>query len=148
MKQLFLAAVILFSLELFAQTETKSKKTIIPTEAKNAFAKEFPNKKAKWGAENGGYEAEFKINGIDASAVYDKTGNRKELEINMEIKDLQPSISEYIKQNYPKSKITEAAKITNDKNTIAYEAEIKKDGKSYDVLFDVAGKFIKTVKGD
>ena len=148
MRQLFLTIAIVFGATVFAQTGPKSKKTTIPTEVKNAFAKEFPNKKVKWGIEDGGYEAEFKINGIDASAVYDKNGNRKELEIDMEIKDLQTSIIDYIKKNYPTSKIHEAAKITDNKNTITYEAEIKKGGKSYDVLFDATGKFIKIIKGD
>ena len=148
MKQLFLAVVIMFGATAFAQTESKSKKTTIPTEVKAAFAKEFPNKKAKWEMDDGGYEAEFKMNGVDASAVYDKNGNRKELEVDMGIKDLQTSITDYLKKNYPTGKIHEAAKITDNKNTITYEAEIKKDGKSYDVLFDAKGKFIKIVKAD
>ena len=55
-----------------------------------------------------------------------------------------PSALVYIKTNYPKSKITEAAKITDDKNVVTYEAEIGKDGKSYDVLFDASGKTLLT----
>lgn len=40
--------------------------------------KEFPGiKNVSWDQENGEYEAEFKLNGSDASATYDKTGHKK-----------------------------------------------------------------------
>jgi len=145
MKNVILSFTILCSLSLFAQ---KAKKSFVPAIVKETFAKEFPSVKAKWGMEDGVYEAEFKLNGADASAVYDQSGHRKELEVDIDIKDLQASIMEYITKNYPTSTVKEAAKITDDKNVITYEAEIKKEGKSYDVLFDVHGKFIKIVEGD
>lgn len=148
MKHLFFIIAIAFSISSFAQTEKKSTKITIPTEVKDAFSKEFPGKKAKWEMENGSYEAEFKMNKTNASAVYDAKGNRKELEIDIKISALQTSILDYVKKNYTTAKIIEAAKITNDKNEITYEAEIKKEGKSYDVLFDASGKFIKIVDAD
>ena len=98
--------------------------------------------------EDGGYEAEFKIKGSDASVVYDKKGHRKALELAIKTVELPANILEYLKKNYATNKITEAAKITDDKNVVTYEAEIGKDGKSYDVLFDFNGNFIKIVKGD
>ena len=148
MKKLFLAIAIVFSATITAQTETKSKKTAIPANVKEAFSKDFPEKKAKWGMEDGNYEAEFKIKGSDASAIYDKKGKRKALEIAIKTSELPTNALEYLKKNYPTNKITEAAKITNDKDVVTYEAEIGKDGKSYDVLLDENGKFIKIVEGD
>ncbi len=148
MKNLFLAAAFAFSGSAFAQTGVKDKKAAVPAEVKAAFAKDFPSGKAKWEMEHGNFEAEFKMNGTDASAVYDKTGHRTELEMDIKITDLPASAQEYIKINYPKSKIKESAKITDDKNVLTYEAEIGKDGKSYDVLFDENGKFIKIIAGD
>lgn len=138
---------IAFGTVAFAQTETKSKSPKTPAKVTAAFAKEFPNKKAKWEKEEGNYEAEFSLNGTDASAVYDANGNRKELEVEINSKDLNPSILDYLKKNYATYKINEAAKITSDKNVVTYEAELKKGGKSFDVLFDAFGKFIKVVKG-
>lgn len=148
MKKLFLAIAIALSATMLAQTETKSKKTAIPVNVKEAFSKDFPEKKAKWGKEDDGFEAEFKINGTDASAVYDKTGHRKALEIAIKTSELPANTLEYLKKNYSTNKITEAAKITDDKDVVTYEAEIGKNGKSYDVLFDANGKFIKIVEGD
>jgi hypothetical protein len=148
MKKVFLALSIVFSVALFAQTETKEKKVSVPSVVSASFQKEFPNKKAKWGMEGGGYEAEFKLNGIDASAVYDKSGHRKELEIDIKITELPVAVLDYLKKNYPSDKINDAAKILDDKNVLTYEAEIRKNGKNYDVLFDISGKFMKIVKGD
>ena len=148
MKKLFFAIVIAFSASMTAQTEAKSKKETVPTKVKEAFAKEFPGQKAKWEKEDGGYEAEFKINESDASAVYDKKGHRKALEIAIKTSELPSNALEYLKKNYPTNKITEAAKITDNKNVVTYEAEIGKNGKSYDVLLDANGKFIKIEKGD
>ena len=139
---------IAFSITTFAQTEEKEKNITVPAVVKMAFAKEFPDKKAKWGTEDGGYEAEFKINGSDASAVYDKKGHKKAVEMTIKTAELPASAIIYLKTNYPKTKITEAAKITDDKNVVTYEAEIGKDGKTYDALFDSSGKFIKIVEGD
>ena len=148
MKNIFLAIAIAFSVTMVAQSEQKIKKINVPATVTEMFKKEFPDKKAKWGMEDGDYEAEFKINGSDASAVYDKKGHRKALEVAIKTSELPASALEYLKKNYPTNKITEAAKITDDKNIVTFEAEIGKDGKSYDVLLDANGKFIKIVEGD
>lgn len=148
MKKIFLAITIAFSAAMTAQTEVKSKKGTVPANVKEVFAKEFPKQKAKWGKEDDGYEAEFKMNGTDASAIYDKSGHRKALETEIKTSELPQATLDYLEKNYPKNKITEAAKITDDKNIVTYEAEIKKKGKSYDLLFDKSGKFLKIVQGD
>ena len=143
-----MAIAIAFSVTMVAQSEKKSEKVTVPSTVTEMFKKEFPDKKAKWGMEKGDYEAEFKINGADASAVYDKKAHRKALEIGIKTSELPANALDYLKKNYPANKITEAAKITDDKNVVTYEAEIKKDGKSYDILLDAKGKFIKIVEGD
>uniref|UniRef100_UPI004047D357 PepSY-like domain-containing protein n=1 Tax=Mariniflexile sp. TaxID=1979402 RepID=UPI004047D357 len=148
MKNIFLAIAIAVSATAFTQTENTSKKINVPTIVTETFQNEFHYKNEKWGLEDGDYEAEFKINGADASAVYDKKGHRKALEVAIKTSELPEAVLHYLKKNYPTNKITETAKITDDKNVITYEAEIGKDGKSYDVLFEANGKFIKIVEGD
>jgi hypothetical protein len=147
-KKVFLAFTLVFSMTLFAQTKTKENKISVPSVVSSSFQKEFPNKKANWQIEDGDYEAAFKLNGGDASAVYDKSGHRKELEIGIKLSELPLTVLDYLKKNYPSDKITETAKITDDKNTLTYETEIRKSGKNYDVLFDASGKFIKIADGD
>ena len=139
---------IAVSATLFAQSEEKSKKITVPTNVKEAFTKDFPGKKVKWEKEGDNFEAEFKVKGSDASAVYDKKGYRKEIEITIKTVELPNEALQYVNKNYPKSKIMEAAKITNDKNLVTYEAEVKKEGKTYEILFNDNGKFIKIVDED
>lgn len=148
MKKVFVVLAIVLSTTLFAQTETKENKGRIPSVVSSTFVKEFPNKKVKWGMEDGDFEAEFKLNGSEASAVYDKSGHRKELEIEIKKTELPANVIDYIKKNYPTSTITEAAKITDDKMVVTFEAEIKKEGKKYDTIFDASGKFFKISKGE
>ena len=49
----------------------------------------------------------------------------------------------YIAATYPNKKIKETAKITDNKNVITYEAEVKIDGKGSDLIFDASGNFLK-----
>src|SRR6476620_8428326 len=121
MKKVLTLTAFAFTTILFAQTETKSKKNDVPDVVKKAFQKDYPSQPAKWEKENGGYEAEFKMNGSEASAVYDKNGHKKEFEIEIKASELPNAASDYLKKNYPIAKIKEAAKITDDKNTVTYE---------------------------
>lgn len=153
MKNLILIAAIgFFSFAACAQTtdtEKKETKVVVPESVSSAFAKDFPAvSKVSWDMEDGNFEAEFKEGGVDESATYDKTGHKMETEVAIKVTDLPQVVQAYITKNYAAYKLTEAAKITNDKNILVYEAEVGKDGKSYDVIFDADGKFIKQVEGD
>lgn len=133
-------AAVLFSTLTFAQ-ETPGKD--VPAKIKAALQKQFPNaKEVKWEKENGNYEAEFDMNKADYSALFDVDGHLLETEVEIKVSELPNAALTYIKANYAGQKIKEAAKITNNKGTVTYEAEIK----GIDLLFDSNGKFIKEVK--
>ena len=144
MKKLILATMIaLFSTTLMAQSAN------VPGIVKTAFAKDFPTAaKLSWDVENGDFEAEFTLDGIAESATYDKTGHRKEVEVDITTSELPKAVTDYIASHYVGYKLIEGAKITNDKNVVVYEAEVGKDGKKKDVIFDVSGKFLKEEMGD
>lgn len=155
MKKVMLAMLIgFFSLAAIAQTketdkEKNEKKVDVPDGVKSAFKKDYPSiAKASWGFEDGSYEAEFKVSGVDASATYTKAGHRLAYEIAIKVNELPASALEYVHKNYAAYKLTEAAKITDDKNAVTYEAEVGKDGKTWDVIFDANGKFVKQELGD
>lgn len=145
MKNVILLAVMAISTVGCAQSKEKKD---VPKVVTEAFAKEYPNTKVDWDIEEDGFEAEFKLNGKDASADYDKNGNKLATEIEVSESELPSSALSYLKTNYPKSKIKETAKITDSKNVVTYEAEIKIDGKNSDLLFDANGSFLKIVQGD
>ena len=143
MKKVILLAGIAISSASCAQSKENK---VVPKVVSEAFAKEYPNTKVEWDIEDDGFEAEFKLNGTDASADYDKNGNKLAIEIEVNESELPTSVLTYIKTNYPNQKIKESAKITDSKNVVTYEAEIKIDGKKSDLIFDTNGKLIEILK--
>ena len=143
-KVILLAAIAISSVGCAQSKENKE----VPKVVTEAFAKEYPNTKVDWDIEEDGFEAEFKLNGKEVSADYDKNGNKLATEIEITESELPASALTYLKTNYPKSKIKETAKITDSTNVVTYEAEIKIDGKNSDLLFDANGRFLKIVQVD
>jgi hypothetical protein len=136
---LMMFAAMITSL-IFAQ---KVQEKDLPVSLKTAFQKNFPQAKVeKWEKEGDNFEAEFELNESEQSVLFDAQGNILETEVEIELSQLPNSISDYIITNYKGQSIKEAAKMTDAKGTVTYEAEIK--GK--DLLFDSNGKFIKEVK--
>lgn len=112
----------------------------VPAAVKDAFRKQYPQAvKVEWEAEKGNYEAEFVSNGIRQSVLMDAAGKVLETEVEIKPEQLPEAAQTYLAQNYTGQKIKEAAKITDAKGGITYEAEVK--GK--DLIFDAAGNFIR-----
>lgn len=141
MKKLALMMVTaMISSLTFAQ---KLQEKDVPAPVKTSFQKHYPNiKEVKWDKEGEKFEASFDINKIDNSVLFDAQGNILETEIEIELSQLPKGILEYVRTNYKGQKVKEAAKITDAKGTVTYEAEIK----GLDILFDSYGKFIKEMK--
>jgi hypothetical protein len=115
----------------------------VPASVKTAFQKNFPQAKVeKWEKEDDHFEVEFELNASEQSVLFDAQGNLLETEVEITIDQLPNNISDYIKANYKGHSVKEAAKMTDAKGTVTYEAEIK----GRDLLFDSNGKFIKEVK--
>ena len=126
----------------FANAQKVSDKEV-PTVVKNTLQKSYPNaKEIKWEKEKANYEAEFEVNETDYSLLIDVSGNILETEVEIKIDELPAKAKEYVSKNYAGQKIKEAAKITDSKGVVTYEAEVK--GK--DLIFDNTGKFLKEVK--
>lgn len=143
MKNVILFAAIAISAIGCAQSKEKKE---VPKVVKEAFQKEYPNTKVDWDIEADGFEAEFKMNGKEASANYDKVGHKLATEIEIKESELPVKALTYIATTYPNKKIKETAKITDNKNVVTYEAEIKIDGKDRDLIFDASGKFLRLHK--
>jgi hypothetical protein len=139
-KSAFLLIMIITVVFVNAQ---KVQQKNVPVSVQKGLKKQFPMvKDAKWKKENDNYEAGFKANGIETSVVINPSGNIIETEREMNSNSLSAPVKTYIAKNYPNQKIKEAAKITDAKGTITYEAEIS--GK--DLIFDNKGKFLKEAK--
>ena len=116
------------------------KESEIPEVVKAAFKKAYPTiTNAKWEKEEANYEAEFDVNKIDNSVVLNGSGEILETEVEIHSTALPQAALDYLVKNHSGEKIAEAAKITDSKGLVKFEAEIK--GK--DIFFDANGNFIK-----
>jgi len=132
---LFMASAI--SSLSFAQ---EIKESEVPEAVKTTMKKKYSSVKVTtWEKEDGYYEAGFTVDKIKNSVLLDEKGTIKESEKEIPVSDLPKGVAEYVKKHHPNEKIIGAAKITDSKDIITYEAEIK--GK--DLFFDANGKFIK-----
>lgn len=139
MKKLSMCAVLTIATITLSCAQEKK----VPENIVKAFEKEHPNTKVFWDAEKDGFEAEFELNGKDASENYDFNGNKIASEIEVKKSEMPQAIFQYISEKYPKNKIKETAKITDANQMVTYEVELKIDGKKQDLLFSSTGEFIK-----
>lgn len=113
--------------------------TDVPAAVKGAFAKQFPNaQKVKWEKEKGNFEAEFRQDKKEFSALFDSNGNLLEWEEEIPASEVPKAAMEYAAQHYPGKKIKETARITDAKGDATYEVEVA--GK--DLIFDANGLFL------
>lgn len=141
MKKYILMIAVIATIGLSADAQ-KMAAARVPAAVKATFAKQFPTATAKWEKEDGNYEAGFKMDGKDMSALFTVDGTITESEVSMKPADLPSKVHAYVNANYKGKTIKEGAKITKADGTVNYEAEIN----GVDVLFDANGKFLKEVK--
>lgn len=116
----------------------------LPAAVKAAFAKHFPKaKEVKWEIEDGKFEAEFKLDKKEQSAVFDANGTLLETEVEVSASEVPKSALEYAQSHYPDKKVKETARITDAKGVVTYEVEVA--GK--DLMFDSNGNFMEEKKG-
>lgn len=139
MKTHILTAVI--ALIVFASCTQKANDSDIPKGIIETFNSNFKGSTVEsWEKENdGGYEAEFDLNGVETSATFSAEGRLIETEQEIEESALPSPISDYLKINYAGKSIDEVAKITTDEGIVKYEVEIEK----VDFIFDDKGNLSK-----
>ncbi|MCY7410003.1 MAG: hypothetical protein LH473_07005, partial [Chitinophagales bacterium] len=88
---------------------------VVPSIIKAALQRDYPGiTNVTWDAEDNDFEAAFKKNDNDMSALYDKTGHRKETETAIKTNQLPQAAQDYIHKNYSSYQLVEAAKIVTD----------------------------------
>ncbi len=139
MKKLFTTTVI--GITILMGCKQNVDESGIPVEITEAFKANFKEATVEsWDKENdGGYEAEFELNGVESSATFSSKGKLLKTEQEIEESSLPNSITEYLKTNYSDKNIDEVAKITTGEGLIKYEVEIEKA----DLIFDDKGNILK-----
>lgn len=138
MKILILAVTIMLS-SSFAFASTP------PEAVKKAFEKKFPAvTKVKWGKENSKtWEAEFNMNSTKVSANFSSDGTWEETESEIPTAQLPSAVTASIEKNYPKWKISGAAKIETSTNGVHYEADLISGKKKKEVVYKEDGSAVK-----
>lgn len=145
MKKLFLLTVCVAFFSIYCvQAQEKSKKVEVPSAVKSAFDAKYPKaEKVNWGIEKQGeYEAEFILNGIEASANFDSKGQFMEFETEIKESELPQTIKTTLAKDFAGYKIGDVAKSTNAKGIVNYEMEASKGKDKFEISFDANGKLL------
>lgn len=136
-KYLILALALYFSAVAFA-------KPVIPAGVKSSLMKLYPNvHSVKWDAEGKDFEASFSVNKVKNSVLFDAAGTVIETEAAIPKNSLPAEAIAYVTKHYGTKNLKDAAKITDAKGVVIFEAGVK----AKDILFDANGNFLREVKG-
>lgn len=105
----------------------------VPQNVQNTFTSTYKNAShISWDLEDNYYEAEFKIDNLNYSILYNNDAQVMETET--EMKQIPIKIQDYIKINYSSQQIQFVAKIEKPNQPIQYEVELKdKEGFTFGV---------------
>src|SRR4051794_5304095 len=82
----------------------------VPAAVKAKQKSLYPTSKiSKWEKEDGKYEAEFDLNKVETSTLFDEKGNLLETETEIKISELPAAVSTYVARNYQGQKVKEAS---------------------------------------
>ncbi|MHB8260583.1 MAG: PepSY-like domain-containing protein [Bacteroidia bacterium] len=137
-----MAFVCLATSATYAQKINEDK---VPATALSNFKKQFATAtKAQWEMDDADFEVNFKNNGIEYAAKYDKQGNWLETEQEIKKSELPVAVKQAVEKEFPKAEIEETEKVTYPNNIPAiYEMEIEKDKQKFEVQFSAEGKLLK-----
>ncbi len=117
----------------------------VPDAVSTAFNTKFPKAgDVHWEMENNSdFEAEFELNDIEMSAVFDANGNWKETEQEIKTSELPEAVHATIKSAYAGFKVNEADKVESAEHGNCFEVELEKKEQTIDVLISGKGKVLK-----
>ena len=140
-KLLSVFVCIAFVMSVSAMNQKDEK---IPASAKTGFAAKFPtDQKVKWSVEKPGeFEAEFKLNGVETSALFDAKGTLLETETEIKESELPLAVKATIANDFVGYKLDEIEKATDAKGVITFEMEAAKGKDKLEISFDVNGKLL------
>ncbi len=116
----------------------------VPSAVSAAFKTKFPKaEKVTWEMENPKeYEANFKVNSAEQSAVFDAVGNWMVTETEIKVAELPKAVSQTLSKKFSGYKIKEAEKVEKKGTGNCFEAEIEKEGKTLEVVLSPTGEVL------
>ena len=99
----------------------------------------------KWDKEDGNFEANFEMNDMEMSVIFDAQGKVLETETEIEKDALPAAVQEALAKDFAGYDIEEAAKIERDGKT-NFEAQLEKDETKWEAIYSPVGKLIKKIE--
>jgi hypothetical protein len=113
-----------------------------PAAVAEAFAAARPNATdVEWSMEGEQYEASFTDAGTDMSTLYDADGTAGAVETKIETSALPAPVSAALARDYADAEVLGAERIVNA-GTTTYEAEVRRAGRTEDVVFNADGTVV------
>ncbi len=117
----------------------------VPSAAKAKLKALYPKAESvKWDTETPNYEANFEVNDVEMSLLFDAKGNVLETETELGKNGLPKTVQKAISKDFKGYSIEETTKIDRDGKT-TFEAELKKGEHRLDAIYSAKGKLIKKV---
>jgi uncharacterized membrane protein YkoI len=131
-------AILFLGCTAFAQTNETKKK------AEATFTKMFPSAtEVKWDKENAtDWEAEFKMNGKEYSAIFTVEGTWKETEHELAQNEIPKAVKATLAKDFSDYKIEEA-EFSETKDGALYEFELEKGKIVMEIAINREGKVVK-----
>ena len=144
-----LAITLLMALPVSAQTVTREKpigKGDVPDAVLKAFKSAYPQASTRsyMKVEVNGmpfYRIESVEKDLHRNVTYNPDGSVAKIEERIATNDLPAVAQQTIQEKYPNGKVARAEKATQG-DQIGYQAEVRKGGKSFDLVFDAGGKLV------
>lgn len=140
MKTLKLSVIAFVAMSMSACAQKQN----VPENVNKSFMQKFPDAKSvKWDKENETeWEAEFKINGVEYSAIFSTEGVWKETEHEIEKSDIPANVKQTLDTEFIGYKIEEV-EISETADGKVYEFGIEKDDTEMEVAISPDGKVVK-----
>jgi Putative beta-lactamase-inhibitor-like, PepSY-like len=136
--------LIIFTLALLMGTACAQKQSNIPAAVQSKLASIYPNaEEVKWGKEDADFEANFEVDDVEMSVIFDTKGTVIETET--EIDNLPASIKASVGNDFSGYDIEETAKIVKNGQT-TYEVELEKGETKLDAIYSVEGTLVKKIE--
>jgi hypothetical protein len=120
--------------------------TKVPEAVKVQFEDRYPTiKNADWDNENGNFEAEFKVNGLERTALFSPDGKLLSYTEEIDQRHLPNSILSQVQAQYANYRIDEAHRVQQNGNA-NYVVELEDNMDEVKLHFDASGKLIEQQK--
>ncbi|MER2998195.1 SdiA-regulated domain-containing protein [Pontibacter populi] len=118
-------------------------KTEVPEAVKIQFADRYPTiKQADWDIEDGNFEVEFKVSGLERTAVFSPDGRLLSYTEEIDQRHLPNTILKQVQAQYANYKIDEAHRVQHNGNA-NYVVELEDNMQEIVLHFDASGKLME-----